>query len=226
MSKEIESLLREVGAVLDGHFLLASGRHSPMYVEKFRLLEQPRHTERLCRLIADHFRPQGVQLVAAPTTGGIILSYEVARQLGVRGIFAEKVKEGRRFGRGFRVAPGERTLVVDDVLTTGGSIREVLEAVRAAGGEPIGVAVLVDHCRPFRLRPALLRLPDPRTAQLRPRRMPSMRSAGRPHGDLRGVSYTSGAPASFATSICGLPAISTAGAAARAASPTIRKASR
>jgi len=145
MSNEIESLLREVGAVLDGHFLLASGRHSPLYVEKFRLLEQPPHTERLCRLIADRFRPQGVQLVAAPTTGGIILSYEVARQLGIRGIFAEKVKEERRFGRGFQVAPGERTLVVDDVLTTGSSIREVVEAVRAAGGEPIGVGVLVDR---------------------------------------------------------------------------------
>jgi orotate phosphoribosyltransferase len=145
MANEIESLLRQVGAVLDGHFLLASGRHSPLYVEKFRLLEQPPHTEGLCRLIADHFRSQGVQLVAAPTTGGIILSYEVARQLGVRGIFAEKVKEERRFGRGFQVAPGERTLVVDDVLTTGSSIREVLEAVRAGGGQPIGVAVLVDR---------------------------------------------------------------------------------
>jgi orotate phosphoribosyltransferase len=145
MANEIEALLREVGAVLDGHFLLTSGRHSPMYVEKFRLLEQPSHTERLCRLMADHFRPQGVQLVAAPTTGGIILGYEVARQLSVRGIFAEKVEEGRRFGRGFRVAPGERTLVVDDVLTTGGSIRDVLDAVRAEGGEPIGVAVLVDR---------------------------------------------------------------------------------
>ncbi len=145
MANEIEALLRQVGAILDGHFLLTSGRHSPMYVEKFRLLEQPSHTERLCRLMADHFRPQGVQLVAAPTTGGIILGYEVARQLGVRGIFAEKVEEGRRFGRGFRVAPGERTLVVDDVLTTGGSIRDVLDAVRAEGGEPIGVAVLVDR---------------------------------------------------------------------------------
>ena len=145
MANEIEGLLRQVGAVLDGHFLLTSGRHSPMYVEKFRLLEQPPHTERLCRLMADHFRPQGVQLVAAPTTGGIILGYEVARQLGVRGIFAEKVQEGRRFGRGFRVAPGERTLVVDDVLTTGSSIRDVLEAVRAQGGEPIGVTVLVDR---------------------------------------------------------------------------------
>lgn len=142
---EVEALLRQTGAVLEGHFLLASGRHSPLYVEKFRLLEQPQYTERLCRLIADHFRPHDVQLVAAPTTGGIVLSYEVARQLGVRGIFAERAEKGRQFGRGFRVAAGERTLVVDDVLTTGGSIRDVLAAVRDAGGDPIGVSVLVDR---------------------------------------------------------------------------------
>jgi len=153
VGEDAQQLLREVGAVLDGHFLLTSGRHSPLYVEKFRLLEHPPYTERLCRLIADHFRPQSVQLVAAPTTGGIILSYEVARQLGVRGIFAEKEDvqtggrraEGRRFGRGFRVDSGERTLVVDDVLTTGGSIRDVIDAVRREGGEPVGVGVLVDR---------------------------------------------------------------------------------
>jgi orotate phosphoribosyltransferase len=145
VAEDVQQLLRRVGAVLDGHFLLTSGRHSPLYVEKFRLLEQPPYTERLCRLIADHFRPQGVQLVAAPTTGGIVLSYEVARQVGVRGIFAEKEGKGRRFGRGFRLAPGERTLVVDDVLTTGGSIREVIDAVRREGAEPIGVGVLVDR---------------------------------------------------------------------------------
>jgi len=145
VTQDAQQLLRQVGAVLDGHFLLTSGRHSPLYVEKFRLLEQPPYTERLCRLIADHFRPQGVQLVAAPTTGGIVLSYEVARQLGVRGIFAEKEGSGRRFGRGFRLTAGERTLVVDDVLTTGGSIRDVIDAVRREGGEPMGVGVLVDR---------------------------------------------------------------------------------
>lgn len=153
MSREVEALLRSVGAVLQGHFRLTSGRHSPTYVEKFRLLESPRHTEALCRLIADHFRPLGVELVAAPTTGGIIISYEVARQLGVRGIFAERSDPslrsgealGRSFGRGFRIAPGERTLVVDDILTTGGSIGDVLAAVRAAGGQPLAVGVLVDR---------------------------------------------------------------------------------
>jgi orotate phosphoribosyltransferase len=142
---ELSALLREVGALMDGHFLLSSGRHSPAYVEKFRLLQHPQQTERLCRLIADRFRNDQPELVAGPTTGGIILSYEVARLLGLRGIFAEKADGGRAFQRGFEVRPGERVLIVDDVLTTGGSIREVIEAVRRAGGEPVGVAVLVDR---------------------------------------------------------------------------------
>ena len=142
---ELSALLREVGALMDGHFLLSSGRHSPAYVEKFRLLQHPQQTERLCRLIADRFRDDRPELVAGPTTGGVILSYEVARLLGLRGIFAEKEDGGRAFQRGFQIRPGERTLIIDDVLTTGGSIREVIEAVRRAGGEPIGVGVLVDR---------------------------------------------------------------------------------
>ena len=142
---ELSALLRKVVALMDGHFLLSSGRHSPAYVEKFRLLQHPQQTERLCRLIADRFRDDRPELVAGPTTGGVILSYEVARLLGLRGIFAETTDGGRAFQRGFQIRPGERTLIVDDVLTTGGSIREVIEAVGRAGGEPIGVGVLVDR---------------------------------------------------------------------------------
>jgi orotate phosphoribosyltransferase len=144
-----EKLLRQAGALLEGHFQLASGKHSSLYVEKFRLLERPPQTEELCRMIAGWSRGLSPQLVAAPTTGGIIVSYEVARLLGLRGIFAEVPASGgdggRSFQRGFTVGPGERTLVVDDVLTTGGSVRDVLEAVRAAGGQPAGVAVLIDR---------------------------------------------------------------------------------
>jgi orotate phosphoribosyltransferase len=145
MSDEALELFRRSGAFQEGHFQLTSGRHSGAYVEKFQVLQYPAYTERLCRLIADHFRESGVELVAGPTTGGVILSFEVGRQLGVRGIFAESAGGERRFQRGFVVNPGERVLVVDDVLTTGGSIRQVIEAVRAAGGVPIGVAVLVDR---------------------------------------------------------------------------------
>jgi orotate phosphoribosyltransferase len=132
--------------VLEGHFLLTSGRHSPVYWEKFKVLQFPDYTAQLCGMIADHFRKQQIQLVAGPTTGGIILAFEVARQLGVRGIFAEKTGEKERaFRRGFTVNPGERVLVVDDILTSGGSIREVMAAVAGLGGKTIGVGVLVDR---------------------------------------------------------------------------------
>ena len=141
-----ERLLRDATAMLDGHFRLTSGKHSSSYIEKFRLLERPLQTEALCRMIAEWARPLGPQLVAGPTTGGIIISYEVARLLGVRSIFAEPLNGGgRAFQRGFTIAPGEQVLVVDDVLTTGGSVREVLSAVRTMGGNIAGVAVLIDR---------------------------------------------------------------------------------
>lgn len=142
---EAMALLKEAGAVLEGHFQLTSGRHAALYIEKFRLLERPALTEALCRRIAEWARRLDPDLVAGPTTGGIILSYEVARLLRRRGIFAEPAEDGREFGRGFSIAPCERVLIVDDVLTTGGSVRDVIAAVRRRGGKPVGVAVLVDR---------------------------------------------------------------------------------
>ena len=145
MNKAVE-ILRKSGTVLDGHFLLTSGRHSAVYWEKFRILQFPAYTEQLCRMIADHFRKQGIQVVAGPTTGGIILAYEVARQLGVRGIFAEKEgAQERAFRRGFNIDREERVLIVDDILTTGSSIREVMTTVSRQGGIVIGIGVLVDR---------------------------------------------------------------------------------
>ena len=125
--------------------MLASGRHSPIYWEKFCVLQFPNYTEQLCRMIATHFQKQGIQVVAGPTTGGIILAFEVARQLGVRGIFAEKEGAERAFRRGFNISPGERVLIVDDILTTGSSIREVMAAVSKLGGKLTGIGVLVDR---------------------------------------------------------------------------------
>ncbi len=116
-----------------------------MYWEKFRVLQYPHYTEKLCRLIAEHFKKDKVQVVAGPTTGGIILAFEVARQLGVKGIFAEKEGAVRVFRRGFTIDPGERVLIVDDILTTGGSIIEVIEAVKRLKGSTIGIGVLVDR---------------------------------------------------------------------------------
>ena len=145
MITSVEEILRTTGAMMEGHFLLTSGLHSSIYWEKFRVLQYPHYTERLCRLIAEHFQSQAVQMVAGPTTGGVILAYEVARQLGIRSIYAEKQGEARVFRRGFTISPGERTLVVDDVLTTGGSLRDVISEVRRSGGEVIGAAVLIDR---------------------------------------------------------------------------------
>jgi len=146
MTDAVEDIFRQAGAVLDGHFLLASGLHSPIYWEKFQVLQYPAYTQQLCRMIADHYRPQQIELVAGPTTGGVILAFETARQLGVRGIFAEKAGDGQRtFKRGFSVNPGERVLIVDDLLTTGGSVREVMAAVNGLGGLIVGIGVLVDR---------------------------------------------------------------------------------
>jgi len=144
-TSDAERMFREAGAVMEGHFLLTSGLHSPIYWEKFRVLEQPAYTERLCLMIAAHFREKNVQLVAGPTTGGVIISYEVAKQLGVRSIFAERQGATRVFRRGFEIKPSERVLVVDDVLTTGGSVREVISEVKRKGGQLIGIGVLVDR---------------------------------------------------------------------------------
>jgi len=144
--ENVEEIFEKAGAILKGHFLLASGLHSPVYWEKFKVLQFPNYTEQLCRLIVNHFRKQEIQVVAGPTTGGIILAFEVAKQLGVRGIFAEKEgNQERAFRRGFGINPDERVLIVDDILTTGSSIREVMAATTRQGGMIIGIGVLVDR---------------------------------------------------------------------------------
>jgi len=146
MTDSVEQMFEKSGAVLKGHFLLASGLHSPVYWEKFQVLQHPEYTEQLCRVIADHFRGVDSRGVAGPATGGIILAYEVARQLGVRGIFAEKEESGGRvFRRGFHIDPGERVLIVDDVFTRGGSIRDTLDAINNLKGNTVGIGVLVDR---------------------------------------------------------------------------------
>ena len=139
--------VRETGALLEGHFQLASGVHSDRYLEKFNLLQWPGHTEDACRPLAEAARELAPSTIAGPTTGGVILAYELARQLGLRGIIAERNPDGpgRRIQRDFRLDPGERVFVVDDVLTSGGSVRDTIEAVRLAGGEPLAVGVLVDR---------------------------------------------------------------------------------
>ena len=152
-----EELFRASGAFREGHFLLKSGRHGAAYVEKFAVLSDPAATSELCGFWAARVRGLGgsdaraaVDLVAGPTTGGVILAFETARQLGLRSIFAEEVRDAdgatrREFRRGFTILPGERVFLVDDILTTGGSLLAMIPAVEALGGEIVECAVLVDR---------------------------------------------------------------------------------
>jgi orotate phosphoribosyltransferase len=160
-----EELFRRSGALREGHFLLKSGRHGDAYVEKFAVLADPAATSELCGFwAAAHKGDDGtarVDLVAGPTTGGVILAFETARQLGVRSIFAEEVRAAdgttrREFRRGFTISKGERVLLVDDILTTGGSLLAMIPAVEAMGGEIVECAVLVDRSggRPTLTSPA------------------------------------------------------------------------
>ena len=140
--------LRASGALKHGHFLLASGRHSDRYVEKFDLLRRPEATVAVCALIAGEFRDANIDVVVGPTTGGVILAFEVARQLGVMAAYVERMADGsagREIRRGTTFEPGQRVLVVDDILTTGGSVRETLAALSSHPVEVVAVAVLVDR---------------------------------------------------------------------------------
>jgi orotate phosphoribosyltransferase len=139
-------LLRELearGAILNGHFRLSSGRHSNVFVQKFRILEDPKLVERVARALADRAEPLAPSVVVSAAVGGIVLGYETARQLGTVGIFVEKDAGAPVLRRGFALGPGDRAFVVEDVVTTGGSVREVIEVVRAHGAAVAGVGIIV-----------------------------------------------------------------------------------
>jgi orotate phosphoribosyltransferase len=140
--------LRSSGALKDGHFLLSSGRHSDRYVEKFDLLRDPAATSAACATIVERFRDREIDVVVGPTTGGIILAFEIARQLGAAAAYAERAEgsgTAREFRRGTTFAAGSRVLVVDDILTTGGSVQETLDALQPNPVDVIAVVVLVDR---------------------------------------------------------------------------------
>lgn len=143
--KEVYDLLVETGAIMTGHFCLTSNRHSAIYIEKFNVLQHPSYTAKLCRAIAEHFKDAKIETVVGPMTGGIILAHETAMSLGTRAIFTERVDGKMDFRRGFTLHEGERVLIVEDVVTTGGSIREVIDVVKKFGGVPVAVAMLVDR---------------------------------------------------------------------------------
>jgi len=144
---EHETLLlyEKTGALMRGHFRLTSGLHSDVYLQSALVLQYPEHAARLGEALAARFRDDAMQTVLAPAIGGILVAHEVARALGVRALFTERENGTMRLRRGFTLAPDERCLVVEDVITTGGSTREVIAAVEACGGVVVGVGSLIDR---------------------------------------------------------------------------------
>ncbi len=132
---------RTTGALLEGHFQLTSGLHSTVYLQCALVLQFPEKAEAFGRAIAEKYRGEGIQLVASPAIGGIVIGHEVARALGARFVWTEREAGQMTLRRGFTVAPGEKTLVVEDVITTGGSTRETIEALKQAGANVVGGGV-------------------------------------------------------------------------------------
>jgi len=140
---DLEAALRDRGALLHGHFRLSSGRHSDAFIQKFRILESPPLVEVVAKSIAAAFRNVKPTIVVSAAVGGIVLGYEVARQLGTDAIFVEKEHGAATLRRGFSLTPQDRALVVEDVVTTGLSVREVIDVVRKQGAQVAGVGVIV-----------------------------------------------------------------------------------
>ncbi|WP_196593759.1 orotate phosphoribosyltransferase [Pectinatus sottacetonis] len=143
--QEVKELLIKTKAIMEGHFLLTSGLHSPMYVEKFNVLQHPEYTEALCKELAKYFADKNINTVVGPMTGGILLAHEVGKALGTRAIFTERVDGKMAFRRGFALSKGERVLIVEDIVTTGGSVKEVVDVVKSEGAIPVGIGLLVDR---------------------------------------------------------------------------------
>ena len=142
---DILSLLKEVNAFREGHFLFSSGLHGDTYVQSALLLKEPPLAEKACAAIADMFRDQQPEVVVGPAMGAVIVAYEVARQLGVPGLFTERENGKVSLRRMFSIQPGQRVLVVEDVITTGLSSQEVVDALKELGADVIGVGALVDR---------------------------------------------------------------------------------
>ncbi len=144
-AEQVIDQFRATGALLEGHFQLSSGLHSTVYLQCALVLQFPERAEAFGRAIAEMFQGQGIQLVASPAIGGIVIGHEVARALGARFIWTERDAGQMTLRRGFTIVPGEKTLIVEDVITTGGSTRETIDAVRKAGADVVGAASIIDR---------------------------------------------------------------------------------
>ncbi|HYE80601.1 MAG TPA: orotate phosphoribosyltransferase [Clostridia bacterium] len=144
-SKKINDIMEKTGVLQSGHFLLTSGKHSNRYMQCAKIFQHPDISAEISKALAEKYDGYDIDIVIGPAIGGIILAYEVARQLEVRALFAERENGAMTLRRGFEIKPGSRVLVVEDVITTGGSVKEVIEVVRKVGGEVVGVASVVDR---------------------------------------------------------------------------------
>ena len=142
--KDLGALFESLGVVQNGHFRRKSGRHANRYVQCARLFENAEATEQVCALLAEHFEADRIDVVVSPAIGGVILGYEVGRQLQVRNIFPERKEGALIFARGFKLQKGERVLILEDEVTTGTSVRETIEIVHAMGGIVVGIGCVVD----------------------------------------------------------------------------------
>ena len=144
-NKEIIEIFKDTGALLDGHFILTSGRHSPSYFQCARVLQNPKYLTCFASMIADHFKDSKIKAVISPAIGGVVLGTEVGRLLNIKTIFAERKEGDMCIRRGFEIDPGQNILVVEDVITTGGSVNEVIDQAVKHGGTIAGVGVMVDR---------------------------------------------------------------------------------
>ncbi len=142
---EILEIFKKTEALLEGHFLLTSGRHSNIYFQCAKVLQFPTYTEKLCSIIVNYFKEYGIDTVIAPAIGGIVVGREVARQLNKRFIFAERENGNLTLRRGFSLKVGEKVLVCEDVITTGGSVFEVIDIIKENGAETVGIGCIVDR---------------------------------------------------------------------------------
>ncbi len=145
MKERVLEIFKESGVLLEGHFTLTSGRHSEKYLQCAQVLQYPEYTEELCRMLVESFKDKGVEVVVGPAMGGIIIAYEGARLLKCRSIFAEREEGKMALRRGFGLSKGQKVLVVEDVITTGGSVKEVINLAQKEGAEVLGVSSFVDR---------------------------------------------------------------------------------
>ncbi|NLG53921.1 MAG: orotate phosphoribosyltransferase [Clostridiales bacterium] len=143
--KRVTEILKEAGVLLEGHFLLTSGRHSGTYLQCAKIFQNSKYAGELCAALAESFTAERIDVVVGPAMGAVLMAYELSRKLGCKNYFTERENGRMALRRGFEIKPGDRILLVEDVITTGGSVMETFELIKSLGGDIIGIASIVDR---------------------------------------------------------------------------------